>query len=628
MKVALMATARSVAPYLPHTLMIIDEIRTRCLLSWPDRPFVAVFFENDSEDATFEILDAWTVQRDNTVLLSEKHILRQFPLRTHRLAYARNKTLEYLRLIHPDCDRVVVMDLDDVCTELDVDNFFGFLVSDFEGISLKCANTKPHSDKFALRGLLKPDDTCVTTFVAEPDWRKCYYLDMHGIDSKFLDASKRSFKDDNPVLVESCFNHLGIYNGKLLLAPGNSCTYSGVMGVKEECEHVPLNKCMTERGSVQVEPKFIVRGIRHHQIYYGDMALPISSRRLPALSGIFSWGDDYLRADTEIPMPNGYFRSRWDPSATWVWVRMHSPGHRPESYDICQFSRDIVPLLKEPIVLLTGDGDISVPSELPPGVAETILSSPFVACWITQNCSSPGSYGGKLQAMPIGLDHKLENRRLLEEATPRPLSGRVVMDGHLAGKYSQTANDRHPTQLSGEAVYESIKLFGHVFAPARRMARDNLISMWKDADFVVCCDGNGMDTHRAWEVLCLNRIPIVYKTPMTESLYKGLPVVLSDDIVKTISDMPMLFEKARMLPESSSVNLATGLWLGRALGRGAPPIWKQGGAPTRPRLYDKISCAIVQRLRIQNPWGFSVALLVLVTAALLLCAIFFTRRKS
>jgi len=36
-------------------------------------------------------------------------------------------------------------------------------------------------------------------------------------------------------------------------------------------------------------------------------------------------------------------------------------------------------------VLLTGDGDISIPSELPEGVAHALLTSPMVACWLTQN---------------------------------------------------------------------------------------------------------------------------------------------------------------------------------------------------------------------------------------------------
>ena len=71
----------------------------------------------------------------------------------------------------------------------------------------------------------------------------------------------------------------------------------------------------------------------------------------------------------------------------------------------------------------------------------------------------------------------------------------------------------------------------------------------------------------------MNRIPIMYKTPMTMSLFHGLPVILSDDIVKTVSDHALLLEKSKFFPTSSSTNLFTGLWLGRACGRGGEAIW-------------------------------------------------------
>ena len=302
--------------------------------------------------------------------------------------------------------------------------------------------------------------------------------------------------------------------------------------------------------------------------------MPFSSRRLPHLTGIFSWNSEYLRYDTEETAPPGFFKEHWNPNAAWVWVRAHSPGHAPGEYDISQFAKDIVPLLTKPIVLLTGDGDLSIPAELPPDVSDAILKCPFIACWITQNCSSPGSYGGKLQAMPIGLDDKLNNSKVIEAPSPRPHSGRVVMDAHLInGEYSETAQKRWPDQLSRKQVFEAVKNLGHVTYPPRRIPRGHVHDLWKDTDFVVCCEGNGMDTHRAWEVLCMNRIPIVYKTPMTTSLFHGLPVILSEDIVKTVSDHKSLLEISRTFPTSSSTNLFTGLWLGKACGRGGEEIW-------------------------------------------------------
>ena len=43
--------------------------------------------------------------------------------------------------------------------------------------------------------------------------------------------------------------------------------------------------------------------------------------------------------------------------------------------------------------------------------------------------------------------------------------------------------------------------------------------------FVLCPEGNGVDTHRFWETLYLGRIPIVTSNPLTES-FKDLPILI------------------------------------------------------------------------------------------------------
>ena len=577
MKVALVGTARDTELYLPHLLLIVDEIRNRCLTEWPHHQFITVFFENDSSDDTYILLNSWCSQRNDAVLISETMLTQKIEKRTHRLAHARNKVLTYLRQNHSDCDRVAVMDMDDVCVDLNVDDFMAVLTSDFDGVSLKCATSQPrHSDGFALRGLATPNSACVTTSMSMPDWRVCNSLDQHGIDERFLDALKTNFKRGEPVQVKSCFNHLGIYNGHALLKTGRDCVYSGDLHGMEECEHVPLNTCLLPHGTIQVEPSFSVCGLGKDRcqtahLRYADLARPISSRRLPHIPQIFSWSDDYLKRDTEDIVPPGYFLTNWNPHASWVWVRA---GTSQYENDICQFARDIVRILRNPIVLLTGDGDRSVPAELSSDIVHVILDSPYVTCWITQNCSAPGAYGGKIQAMPIGLDDKLSNERITCAPSFRPMTGKVVIDAHLVrAGYSETAKKRQPNQLSCQAVHESIKDLPHVTAPTRRIPRDALHELWKSADYIVCCEGNGMDTHRAWEVLCLNRIPIVYKTPMTESLYRGLPVILTEDMLKTVSDHAMLTATARTFMSSSSLNLTASFWLGRAAGKGAQPLW-------------------------------------------------------
>lgn len=51
----------------------------------------------------------------------------------------------------------------------------------------------------------------------------------------------------------------------------------------------------------------------------------------------------------------------------------------------------------------------------------------------------------------------------------------------------------------------------------------------KEHKFVLCPPGNGLDTHRIYEVLCMKRVPVVlYHTYMLD-LLEGLPVVFVND---------------------------------------------------------------------------------------------------
>ena len=72
----------------------------------------------------------------------------------------------------------------------------------------------------------------------------------------------------------------------------------------------------------------------------------------------------------------------------------------------------------------------------------------------------------------------------------------------------------------------------------------------------------------------MNRIPIVQKSPLTESLFRGLPVLICEDVVAGVKDQAALLRAARDMAQASAVDLRCGLWLGRAAGEGARPLWR------------------------------------------------------
>jgi hypothetical protein len=47
--------------------------------------------------------------------------------------------------------------------------------------------------------------------------------------------------------------------------------------------------------------------------------------------------------------------------------------------------------------------------------------------------------------------------------------------------------------------------------------------------FVLCCEGNGFDSHRLWETLYLNNFPVLLKTEWSKSLKNlNLPILIVD----------------------------------------------------------------------------------------------------
>ena len=91
-----------------------------------------------------------------------------------------------------------------------------------------------------------------------------------------------------------------------------------------------------------------------------------------------------------------------------IWLRLGSDPPKPEydngaPGDVTLFSRKVVGQLGGPVVLITSDGDRSIPSGLPAGIADAILDCPNILEWYTQNLDDPETHP-KLKPLPIGID--------------------------------------------------------------------------------------------------------------------------------------------------------------------------------------------------------------------------------
>jgi hypothetical protein len=73
-----------------------------------------VFIENDSRDGTKSLLEAWCGERPNARLISLDGLAASCPVRTIRLATARNRYLSAVRSEFSDYNLLIALDCDEV----------------------------------------------------------------------------------------------------------------------------------------------------------------------------------------------------------------------------------------------------------------------------------------------------------------------------------------------------------------------------------------------------------------------------------------------------------------------------------------------------------------------------------
>ena len=186
-------------------------------------------------------------------------------------------------------------------------------------------------------------------------------------------------------------------------------------------------------------------------------------------------------------------------------------------------------LLKEPITLITSDGDGSIPKDLGLKDAKTILEHKFIKKWLTQNYDGTLQHP-KLTPYPIGLD--LHSKQWM--IANHPL-GKVNYMFSLREKYPQKINkilcDTYITRarhLDRKNFCHELKKSDHVKFLKTRKGIKKIYKLYSEYQFVVSPHGGGLDCHRTWEVLLLGSIPIV-KSSALDPLYKDLPVVIVKD---------------------------------------------------------------------------------------------------
>ena len=217
------------------------------------------------------------------------------------------------------------------------------------------------------------------------------------------------------------------------------------------------------------------------------------------------------------------------------------------------FVAGVLPAMRQPFVLVTGDSDASAGRR-----HDALLADPRLRHWFVQNCDHPGRHP-RLTRVPIGLDNpvytKFEKRlgfalTMLLGRTPfdpavsrndigdqarlqtiaatlpppaaRPL--RALATFHQNQKLIRPDLGELPERAEAYRLLAASPCCHFV---TRRLRQAECWARHGDFAFELSPAGNGLDCFRTWEALLLGTIPIV-RTSTLDPLYEdeGLPVVI------------------------------------------------------------------------------------------------------
>jgi hypothetical protein len=176
------------------------------------------------------------------------------------------------------------------------------------------------------------------------------------------------------------------------------------------------------------------------------------------------------------------------------------------------------------VILITGDSDYSVD--------ETYINKipNNIKYWYSQNLLIKHP---KLKALPLGLENHLNSVKI----------------GHGTGwfksieKYNFIKNykDNIKPNKKITSCYDVYTNYNHrsyinnVIKECDYITKNNKLTFLEyiedilNHECVICPTGNGLDTHRIYETLYVNRIPITFKvcdSPLYDEIYSKLPIII------------------------------------------------------------------------------------------------------
>lgn len=182
--------------------------------------------------------------------------------------------------------------------------------------------------------------------------------------------------------------------------------------------------------------------------------------------------------------------------------------------------------ITKPTLLITSDGDRSVPSGYNIQTVKNIIECKNIVKWYTQNYDNTIVHE-KLTYFPIGFDfhtiQNIENKLMYMIHSALNLKEKnethVLCDSHV--------NISNPSRIE---VFQKLIDNPNFKFIKNRMSFTDITSIYNQFLFVISPEGNGYDCHRTWELFLAGCI-VIKKTSCIDAMFieNNLPVVIIDD---------------------------------------------------------------------------------------------------
>lgn len=184
--------------------------------------------------------------------------------------------------------------------------------------------------------------------------------------------------------------------------------------------------------------------------------------------------------------------------------------------------------LQNEVILISGNSDYSINDEISKNLPKN------VKVWYAQNVLT---YHEKIKPIPMGIENKIESKRMghgvgyydrvkiKEELLSRNLD--VLPTKKIYSNFNIHTNFNHRNTIKQKSL-----ILPHIDWEEPNQTLENFFNKVLEYEIILCPAGNGVDTHRIWEVLYSNRIPMTIKTGNFKiyDLYEQLPIIILDSV--------------------------------------------------------------------------------------------------